>query len=205
MCQNIGIVCDVFAHVGRLGGYRYEYAHVSKSDRLVIGHFITLIRRLAHVIAMRAAYLLLPQATSLPLPSNHPFITTSNHLLTHNQNNKHQQTNTKMSTDLLQPPAYVNIPAYTYEPPTHSYGTGMVGSSTAAVSASSFAGGYNDVERPRIEDMGATEYRNHLRLITLIWGSNDKQVIDSILHLEQPKCNHAKFLSKQLAKRFSAQ
>jgi hypothetical protein len=110
-----------------------------------------------------------------------------------------------MPIDILPPPPYVNIPVFTYNPPTHSYGTGMVRPTTAAVSASSLAGGYNDVERPRIEDKGATEYRNHLRLITLIWGSNDKQAIDSILQLDRPKCNQAQFLSKQFAKRFAAQ
>jgi hypothetical protein len=142
--------------------------------------------------------------TSLPLPINHPITNNQQppNLITHYQ----QPTiNTNMPIDLPQPPPYVNIPAYTYDPPTHSYGTGMVRSITVAVSASSLAGGYNDVERPRIEDIGVTEYRNHLRLITLIWGSNDTQAIDSILQLDRPKCNHAQFLSKQFAKRFAAQ
>jgi hypothetical protein len=76
---------------------------------------------------------------------------------------------------------------------------------TVAVSASPLAGGYNDVERPLIDDLGVTEYRNTLRLITLVWGFNDTQAIDSILQLPKPKCNHAEFLSKQFGKRFAAQ
>jgi hypothetical protein len=107
--------------------------------------------------------------------------------------------------ELPPPPPHINLPAFSYTPPTHSYGTGMVTTSTTAVNASSFAGGYPDVERPRIEDMSETEYRNVLRLICLVWGFNDVKVVDSILQLEKPKCNHAGFLSKQFSTRFAAQ
>jgi hypothetical protein len=93
-----------------------------------------------------------------------------------------------MPIELPPPPPHINIPAFSYTPPNHSYGTGMVTTSTTAVSASTFAGGYPDVERPRIEDMSETEYRNVLRPICLVWGFNDVQVVDSSLQLEKPKC-----------------
>jgi hypothetical protein len=109
-----------------------------------------------------------------------------------------------MSIDLPPPPPYVNLPAFSYEPPTHSYGTGMVTSNTITVSASSITGGYPDLERPLVQGITETEYRNTLRLITLVWGSNDKQVVDSILQLEKPKSDQVQFLSEQFAKRFAA-
>ncbi|KAM0696492.1 hypothetical protein Q7P36_003740 [Cladosporium allicinum] len=109
-----------------------------------------------------------------------------------------------MPIELPPPPPYVNIPAFSYEPPTHSYGTGLVTSNTIAVSASSIAGGYPNVEHPLVQDMTEMEYHNTLRLITLVWDSNDKQVVDSILQLEKPRSDQAEFLSKQFAKRFAA-
>lgn len=60
------------------------------------------------------------------------------------------------------------------------------------------------MERPLVQGITETEYRNTLRLITLVWGSNDKQVVDSTLQLEKPKSDQVQFLSEQFAKRFAA-
>jgi hypothetical protein len=175
-----------------------SHAHVRNLEIALGLNISSLVRRTVHVIVMHACCGLSPLRSHFhqPFRCQHPL---------DSQPPTTTPINANIPIDLPPPAPYINIPAFSYTPPTHSYGTGTVRPITVAVSASPLAGGYNDVERPLIDDLGVTEYRNTLRLITLVWGSNDTQAIDSILQLPKPKCNHAEFLSKQFGKRFAAQ
>jgi hypothetical protein len=91
---------------------------------------------------------------------------------------------------------YINIPAFSYNPPFESWDCGEVSAPRTSVPATGPKGGYPDYDCPPLNeaDLTTTEYRNILKLFCLIFASNDKQSVKSMLEYDNPNYNYQKRL-----------
>jgi hypothetical protein len=166
-----------------------------------IGDPVTDFLTVAEYHNLLAALLMIGQTPSLSLPTTrHTHSTIKDYPKRHhspstktntNRTNASDPTMANLATPDTESPPHVNVPEFRHRPAYGSWNTGLVASSVPPVIATSPAGGYPDVGHPPISeaDLTSTEYRNILKLFSLIWTHNDKEVVKAILLYVNPNYN----------------
>lgn len=104
---------------------------------------------------------------------------------------------------LIGSPKRHNIPAFLYRPEHGSDNVKPFDHAVDSVSATCLAGGYPDVNGALYEPLTTSRQINVLCLITLIWSSNEKDIVESILGKELA-CKISPQLNTLLGRRVSA-
>jgi hypothetical protein len=100
------------------------------------------------------------------------------------------------------PPPSVKIPAFSYRSPSGSYSVEPLIYTINTVSATSPQGGYPDINNT-MRDLTATQIRNTLRLLAVIWGINNQEIILGLFGGPLDS-KMAAYLAKVLQNRFGA-
>lgn len=96
----------------------------------------------------------------------------------HTTSQIHPHKNCHQPSTMLPPPSppHFNIPAFSYRSPLGSYGVEPLSSTVSTVSATSPQGGYPDTNNT-MRDLTDTQIQNTLRLLAVVWGSNNQEII----------------------------